>query len=105
MTPAGLLRHRVTHERYTVTDDMGQDVQSHVAVGTYWAYVEPTSGSESSDESGTSAVVTHRVRLRYGPTIRPKDRLIFRGRTLNITSVVNVGEANTELLLTCEEAV
>lgn len=105
MLPAGTMRHQMAIERpVETTGEYGQVARSWVLVGTVWGAIEPLSGSEIFAARQVQANVTHRVRLRYRAGLTPDMRLTVNGRTLQIGSVVNVGEAGAELELMCTEA-
>ncbi len=48
--------------------------------------------------------LTHVLRLRHYAGLTTSHRILLEGRALNILAVVNVGERNRELLVTCKEA-
>lgn len=62
-----------------------------------FAIVEPLSGKELIEAEQTTSNHTHKVKFRWGHSVsdlNTKDRLRFRGRRFELTSVVNVGERN-----------
>ena len=106
VTPTGDLRHRVTYQEPVETlDAYRQPVVTWQAVGTYWAEVRPLAGRELEVARQLRADVTHAVAMRRVGAIGPKGRLLFRGRTLNIVSVLDVGERRRELKLVCAEVI
>lgn len=101
---AGLLRHRVELQRRAPSfDSYGQPVESWETYATTQAAVDPISGQEflALLQSGTK--VTHRVRVRYRPGIAGTDRVLFKGRVLDVQVPMNMGERNKEIEFLCEE--
>ncbi len=101
---AGKLRHRVAIQSFTSgADATGQVINSFSTLVTVWARVSPKSGTETTNE-GTSSV--HRmfdVTIRYTGDLKPTYKLIFKTRTLNIKSVVDIDERARTMLLVCTE--
>lgn len=68
------------------------------------ADVKPGAGAETAVQLGPTNTLTSEVRIRYRPGVLAKMRVLLRGRSLEIISVVNVDEDDRELVLTCREA-
>jgi len=103
---AGWLRHRVTIQKKTTSQDSyGAEQETWTNVATVWAGIEPLRGREYIDAQNATAEVTHRVRIRYQSGITPRMRVSFGSRTFEIVSVINVLERNRELELMCREVV
>lgn len=101
---AGQLRHRVTIQGVTDTASAFGDVsQSWSSVATVWASVEPLNAREAFEAEQTKTKVSHKVMMRYRSDVSTKNRVQHDSRTLNITSVINVGERNKTLMLLCVE--
>lgn len=101
---SGRLRHRVTLLKPArTTDGYGQVKTSSSPVGTYWAWVRPLRGREAEVARQLRADLTHAVTLRYVGAIGAEDSLLFRGRGLNIRSVIDVDERRREINLLCVE--
>lgn len=103
---SGRLRHRVTIQQRSGMDALGEPL-NWVDVVTTWATIEPVSGREFEEGKSIEAEVTHKVWLRWRPglTLTPAMRVVYQGRALEISSVVNVGERNRVYLLLCRERV
>ncbi len=87
---AGVLRHRVEHQRLTTAaDGTGQPIETWTTLGTYWSQCTALLGKELVNAQAVRADLDFRVRLRYGPSIFPEDRFLFRGDALNIGSVLD----------------
>jgi len=73
--------------------------------GWFWARVKPMSGDETPKNSGQElrADVTHQIVMRNVGAIKPTDILKFKGRNLQVVSVLNVDENDSELLIMAKE--
>ena len=75
-----------------------------VAGGYVWASVEPQSGSEqAATQLGTPNLLLLTVEMRYLAGVKPRMRLTFDGRTLEIDSVEDVESRKRKLSLSCRE--
>lgn len=102
----GKLRHRVTIERVTVTQDTdGSAIETWTPFATVQASIEPISGREYTAAQSTQAEMTHRIRLRHLPGVTPKMRINYGAHTFDILSVINISERNRELELVCSESI
>lgn len=101
---AGELRHRVTVEQYTETQNaVGEPVKTWSTYAVLDAAINPLVGTERIQSAQVNANAFVQMTLRYYPGITPKMRVVAGGRTYQIASVVNVDERNRELdLLTVE---
>jgi SPP1 family predicted phage head-tail adaptor len=101
----GRLRERVAIEQATGSRNaIGEVTQTWSTFAERWASVEGLSGREVLQSGQQQTEVTHRVRLRYVDGLTQQMRLSWRGRTLEITSLLE--HANrTEHELLCTEDV
>lgn len=74
-----------------------------IGCGPILASVRPLAGKEYLAASQVQASVTHEVRLRWIPDVRPSDVVIFGDRQFDIKAALNIDEANVELVLMCTE--
>lgn len=101
---AGLLRHKVTIQTATETQDaIGQRVSTWAALATRWAAIEPMTGREYHGSEALQSEVTHKIRLRHVEDVTAKMRVIYGSRTFEIISAINVGERDKQLHLMCRE--
>jgi len=104
----GNLRHRITIEENTPTEDAaGQPIESWSTLDGFSnvpAEVMETGGSETLRGKQVSATATHVVRLRYAPGVTTEHRITWEGRTLNIEQARNPDGRRIELWLECTEA-
>lgn len=91
MTSAGMIDRRVTFQRATVTrDDFGGEIETWFDLASVWAHRRDASASESYRAQEIGAQLTMRLTIRYSPALvdlNPRDRMIYRDRTYNITGV------------------
>lgn len=100
------LNHRITIQRQgSGQSATGQPNGTWADTATVWAAVEPISGREYFNASGERAEVTHKIKLRAGVTVAPKDRALFGTRTFNIRSVLDFEERGRYLQLMVTEHV
>lgn len=106
-TPAGELRHRVTLQRATTSNDLGQTKLDWTDsdVGTYWAKVICKSGSEDAKVEGTRPMRSYEITMRYVGPIYETDRFIWQGKTLNVESVIDKEGERVEYLITAKQEV
>jgi SPP1 family predicted phage head-tail adaptor len=72
-------------------------------VGEIRAKVETVAAAERQNGHGTQDNISHVVTLRYRPDITSKDRLTWRGRTLDIVGLIDVDNRHAELRIECRE--
>ena len=101
----GDMRHRITFQKPIKTPDghKGHTVKWQDVI-TVWASVEPLSGREYFSSHQISAVVTHRVKIRYREGLIETMRIKHRERVLAIESILDKKERREELEILCGEA-
>jgi SPP1 family predicted phage head-tail adaptor len=105
MIDAGSLRERVTVQQASESRNaLGETVLSWATFAERWASVEGVSSRESLAYGQQQISVSHRVRLRYLTGLTQSMRLVWRGRTLEIVSLLEHGNRSEHELL-CQEAV
>jgi SPP1 family predicted phage head-tail adaptor len=101
---AGDLWTRVTIEEPTETrDSIGQVGITWATLCTRWANVMPLDDTESLKVRAIRETATHIVRLRYIPDLTLKHRITWRGKTLNIVSVLDKEAQQVETVVKCLE--
>ena len=101
----GALRHRVTFQRLTVTqDDYGGTVKSWVDHATVWAVVEYLSGRELWQAQQANSEASGRVRIRHREDIEPTMRIVHGSKYLEIITVLPVDSKDREMHLLFKEA-
>jgi len=98
---AGQLRHRITIERATLTQNaFGEQVQTWATLATVWARVEPITGKERYAAMQTQSDIDNRILVRYQSALTalaPNDRITWDSKTYDIRSVVNTEQRNIQL--------
>lgn len=106
MARIGMLNERVTIQRYTESrDDLGGVTRTWGDLRSCAARVRPVKGREADDAGRLAAIETYLVDIRWWQGITPRDRLVWRGRVLNIRSVENRDERRRFLTMECEAGV
>lgn len=80
----------------------GVDKQPKVIVEC-WAKVETTSGKEIYQAQQDMVEFTHKITIRYRPTVKRNMYVLFRGRRFDIGYLFNTKEKNQYLELYCIE--
>jgi SPP1 family predicted phage head-tail adaptor len=100
---AGQLRERITVQQATDNrTPLGEAVQTWSTFASRWASVEGISSREFFLQGQQQTEASHRVRLRYLTGLTQQMRLQWRGRTLEIVSLLEHGN-RTEHELLCQE--
>ncbi len=102
------LRHPINIERHTTVDrdDGGTEkVWMTLTPAGWWASVDPDNGDEFfSQGEQTEGRITHKVTLRHFDGLTVKDRIIHKGRALNIAAVQDIEERGAKTIVSCREA-
>jgi SPP1 family predicted phage head-tail adaptor len=104
MIDAGKLRERVTVQVASgSTNTLGETVLAWANSTAVWASVEGVSAREALVLGQQDTTITHRLRLRYLPGLTQDMRFSWRGRTLEIVSLLEHGNRSEHEAI-CEEA-
>ena len=105
MIHPGSLRERVTVQQASESRNaLGETVLSWATFAERWASVEGVSSRESLAYGQQQISVSHRVRLRYLAGLTQSMRLVWRGRTLEIVSLLEHGNRSEHEII-CQEGV
>ena len=105
MIDAGKLRERVTVQVASgTTNSLGETVLAWSNSSAVWASVEGVSARESLTAGQQETTISHRVRLRFLPGLTGKMRFAWRGRTLDIVSLLEHGNRSEHEAI-CQEQV
>jgi SPP1 family predicted phage head-tail adaptor len=98
----GRLRERVTIQQASeIRNSLGESTQTWSTFAQRWASVDGLSGREVLLSGQQQTEVTHRVRLRYVSGLSSRMRLSWRGRILEIASLLeHTNRTEHELLCT-----
>lgn len=105
---AGKLRERVAiQQKSVIRDGFGAEQITWSALDTVWANVRSLDGTESVESSVDQVVVviSHSVLIRYRAGLSPAMRLVWRGKVLQILSIVESDNRQRQLILKCSEIV
>lgn len=104
---AGSLDQRVTIQRRTAgQDSRGQAFDTWVDVAPVWASVRPRRGRDFFAAAQDQATFDCTVWIRYRADIFASDRLMWKGKPLDIVGQpVDVGGAGVMLELMCTQGV
>ena len=85
--------------------DGGQLYSHQISLNEYavWANVSPMSGHEYEESQKLRAETTYKITTRYFPNITEDMKVMFGLKVLDIVSVLNIGENNTELQIVAKE--
>jgi SPP1 family predicted phage head-tail adaptor len=103
MIRPGEMRERVTVQVPTqVNNSLGEATFTWSDLTTVWASVNGVSSREALVDGQQETRVTHRVRLRYLDALRHTHRFSWRGRILQIVSLLEY-ENRSEHVALCQE--
>ena len=103
MIEAGKLRERVTIQQAAeARNSLGETTLSWATFSERWASVEGVTAREALGLGQLEISITHRVRLRYVTGLTQQMRLIWRGRTLEIVSLLEHNNRSEHELI-CQE--
>jgi SPP1 family predicted phage head-tail adaptor len=92
MIDAGKLRDRITVQIASgTTNALGETVLTWSNSTSVWASVDGVSSREALTAGQQEVSITHKVRLRYLPGLTQQMRFAWRGRTLEIVSLLEHG--------------
>jgi SPP1 family predicted phage head-tail adaptor len=92
MIDAGKLRDRVTVQIASgTTNALGETVLAWSNSTSVWASVDGVTAREALTAGQQEVSITHKVRLRYLPGLTQQMRFAWRGRTLEIVSLLEHG--------------
>lgn len=99
----GDLDQRIELQRLTRTSDGGGGyTEQWTTYATVWANVRPMSGRERYQAQQTQASANYRIAIRYRADIDPADRIVWRGKVLNIRFIADAGPRDLYLTIDAE---
>ena len=103
MIRPGEMRERVTvQQASSSTNSIGESSLTWATLTTVWAAINGVRSTEALADGQQESRVTRRVRLRYIDGLKHTDRFLWRGRTLQIVSLLEY-ENRSEHVAVCEE--
>ena len=106
MINASELTHQISVYIKSITQDNELNaVETWTLWRTLWASPIPKTGKEYYKLNVVNSEVTEAFRIRYIGGITPHQRIKFKCKYLEIIEVINEGERNESIMLTCKGAV
>lgn len=88
------LDRQIVIERATTTrDDYNEEVLTWAPLATVWAAYEPVTDGEKFRAGERAAELSARFRIRWSDQVKdvtPEDRVIFEGKTYELTNVKEI---------------
>lgn len=102
--PLGTLTDRVQlKRRESLEDGGGGHERIFVPVTNLWARVRSLSGRQGSNADGRMVALSHSVVLRFRSDVAPGDRIVYRGRNLDVVSTADLNGRRAYLSCACSE--
>lgn len=103
---AGKLNRRIELlSSQKVQNELLETIETWSAYARPYAEISALTGREFFLNERRNVEVTHSIKIRYRPGVRPDHRVKYCGRTFDINFILNTREANVELILVCKEAI
>lgn len=102
--PIGTLTDRVQFKRRESLGDGGAGHERiFVPVTSLWARVRSLAGRQGTNADGRAVEISHSVVLRFRSDVSPGDRLVYRGRNLEVVSAADLNGRRAYLSCSCSE--
>jgi len=102
--PIGTLTDRVELKRREMAGEAGGGHMTlFVPVASLWARVRSLTGRQGTSADGRAVAISHSVVLRFRNDVRPGDRLVYRGRNLDVVSAADLNGRRAYLSCACSE--
>lgn len=96
---AGKLRHRITIEQKTITqDNTGAMVEEWNELATVWAQVSPLSAREAMQAAALNSTQTARMIIRWRDDLDATMRIKYRGEIYEIEGLIEDVNSGREYL-------
>lgn len=104
IVPLGRLRERIVLQQAAVSiDASGDPAYAWSDVATVWARVEPSGGGVETVADRRTSIAAYEVTIRWRAGVSARQRLVWRGRYLQIERVENADERRERLTLDCRD--
>lgn len=104
--PLGTLTDRVVLKRKITTDEAeGGETAVFSALATVWARVRPLGTRQSFDSDARGQSVSHSVVMRFRTDLKAGDRIVYRGRDLEVLGTSDLNGRRAYLSCQCSERV
>jgi SPP1 family predicted phage head-tail adaptor len=102
--PLGTLTDRVTLKRKIVSSEPeGGEVAVYSTLSTVWARVRQLSARQAYAGDARGQAISHSVVLRFRTDLAPGDRIVYRGRDLEIAALADINGRRAYLSCQCSE--
>jgi len=109
---AGDLRQRISiYSPPTGVDESGQPLDSLPSMDgwtldkTRWAKIEPNTGSPYIQSDQIRNLTSHRITMRYNPTLTPRQRIIYGTRIFNVVGLISSEERKVDTIAAAQEVI
>jgi len=100
----GTLTDRVQlRRRESLGDGGGGHERIFVPLNSVWARVRSLTGRQGTNADGRAVAISHSVVLRFRSDIAPGDRIVYRGRNLDVVSTADLNGRRAYLSCACSE--
>jgi SPP1 family predicted phage head-tail adaptor len=87
----------------SVGDGAGGHERVYMPLSTVWARVRSLSGRQGTNADGQAVAISHSVVMRFRGDLGPGDRLVYRGRNLDVVSAADLNGRKAYLSCACSE--
>ena len=102
--PIGTLTDRVQlKKRETLPEAEGGHERIFVPLANAWARVRSLTGRQGTNADGRMVAISHSVVLRFRGDMGPGDRIIYRGRNLDVVSAADINGRRAYIACACSE--
>jgi SPP1 family predicted phage head-tail adaptor len=89
MIKAGVMKERVLIQAPSESrNSLGETTIGWEDAGEVWASVDGLSSREILQAMQANVIASHKIRIRFFPEITPHHRVVWRGKNLEVASVV-----------------
>ena len=100
----GRYNKKLSIYRYTeIRDALNQRKTVLKKLRTVWAELVPVRGTEFLESYKDANQLQYKIHCRYIKGLTEKDVLVYKDRQFEITSIINISEANVTLEIYCTE--
>ena len=102
--PLGTLTDRVTLQRKIVSDEPeGGEVAVYSTLATVWARVRQLTARSAYADDARGQSISHTVVIRFRTDLKPGDRIVYRGRNLEVAALADINGRRAYLSCKCAE--
>jgi SPP1 family predicted phage head-tail adaptor len=104
--PLGTLTDRIVLKRRSTTDEVEGGVTAvYSTLATVWARVRSVGTRQSFESDASGQSVSHAVVMRFRTDLKAGDRIIYRGRDLEVLGTSDLNGRRAYLSCQCAERV